>query len=205
MARLSSANTLPIVTNSSSSLDRVPQLVGQLNSDGLANLIAGNDNAASKRPNPPRAMKAALDAVADSRSGSSLSSGSESASEEDYDALKHDPMAVITGGKGGGFVAEPSGKNTPELSIDKTYQDIKPALEARPGPTRLKSIPVTLNKLKEKGKYVLTADDEDLREILRIGLERVGACVAYFSVWVKLTLSTGEKSIWSEEETKQIQ
>ncbi|PMD44299.1 MBOAT family protein [Hyaloscypha variabilis F] len=45
-------------------------------------------------------------------------------------------------------------------------------MNSRPGPPRLKSIPVTLNKLNEKGRYILTADDDALREILRTGIER---------------------------------
>ena len=95
---------------------------------------------------------------------------SETASEEDYDAMKHDPSAVVAGGKGGGFT---HGAKTPDT--DKTYEELavtslKPP---RPGPPRLKSIPVTLNKLKEHGRYVLTADDDALREILKLGIERV--------------------------------
>jgi sterol O-acyltransferase len=171
MSRLM-ATAKPIDTSRSSSLDRVPQLVGQLNSDGIANLEADKNYVPRSRTEPPRSLKTALNAVADSRSGSSLNSGSE-ISEEDYDALKHDPMTVVRGGKGGGFGGESNGKTTPEVDGEKTYQDIKPSSKSRPHPTRLKSIPVTLNKLKEKGRYVLTADDEDLREILRIGLERV--------------------------------
>ena len=86
--------------------------------------------------------------------------------------MEHDPTAVIPGGKGGGFEENNPAQTLLERRAKTSFQDIKPAVASRPGPTRLKSIPVTLNKLKEDGRYILTADDEDLREILRIGLER---------------------------------
>ena len=131
-----------------------------------------NHSVANRSSNPPRSLKAVLESVADSRRESSGDTTSELSSEEDYDALKHDPEAIIAGGKGGGFVAETNGK-TLDANKNKSYEEIKVPSRSRPGPTRLKSIPVTLNKLKEKGKYILTADDEALREILRIGIERV--------------------------------
>jgi sterol O-acyltransferase len=116
-------------------------------------------------------LKAALDAVADSRRDSSASTASESASEEDYDAFRHDPMAIVAGGKGGGF--ETTNRKASDANGSKTYELLTVSSDSRPSPTRLKSIPVTLNKLKEKGRYILTADNEALREILRTGIERV--------------------------------
>ena len=173
MARLSSANTTPSVKRSSS-LDNAPQLVGQLNSDGIASLEADSTYTLPSRSNPPRSLKLALDAAVESGRSSSTDTASETASEEDYDALKHDPMAVVVGGKGGGFEADSDGKISPQSSSEKAYEELKvPKSKVRPGPTRLKSIPVTLNKLKEKGRYILTADDDALREILRMGIERV--------------------------------
>ncbi|KAE9378053.1 hypothetical protein N431DRAFT_328731 [Stipitochalara longipes BDJ] len=80
-------------------------------------------------------------------------------------------MAVVAGGKGGGFEGAANG-NVVETNGSKTYESLKGPTNSRPGPARLKSIPVTLNKLKEKGRYILTADDDALREILRIGIER---------------------------------
>lgn len=114
----------------------------------------------------------ALGAVDGSRRNSSAGSTSESASEEDYDAFRHDPMAVVAGGKGGGFDGATNGAAA-EINSSKTYESLKVPSSSRPGPARLKSIPVTLNKLKEKGRYILTADDDALREILRSGIERV--------------------------------
>jgi sterol O-acyltransferase len=128
------------------------------------------------RSEPPRSLKQALDAVADTRRGSSSDGGSESQSEEDYDALKHDPNTIVKSGKGGGFTSEANGNGTTSTSVVETsFQEIKSSsLKPRPSAARLKSIPVTLNKLEEKGRYILTADDDALRKILRIGIERVG-------------------------------
>ena len=170
MARL--AATPPTLASRSSSIDKVPQLVGQLNSDGIASLEADHTYTQPRRSEPARSMKMALGAVDGSRRNSSADSISESASEEDYDALRHDPMAVVAGGKGGGFEGATSGPAV-ETNGSKAYQSLKVPSNSRPGPPRLKSIPVTLNKLKEKGRYILTADDDALREILKTGIERV--------------------------------
>jgi sterol O-acyltransferase len=173
MARLAITTVPPGINNQSLSLDKAPQLVGQLNSDGIANLQEDTAYTSPTTIAAPRSLKAALEAVTDSRRSTNGSdTASETASEEDYDALKHDPSAVVVGGKGGGFVAETSGAKTPDTG--KTYEGVKPpSSKSRPGPTRLKSIPVTLNKLKEHGRYVLTADDDALKEILKLGIERV--------------------------------
>jgi sterol O-acyltransferase len=172
MARLPVAPTPPAAASRSSSLDKVPQLVGQLNSEGIASLEADHTYTQPRRSEPPRSLKIALDAVDGSRRNSSADSTSESASEEDYDAFRHDPMAVVAGGKGGGFEGATNG-TAAETNGSKTYESLKVPSNLRPGPARLKSIPVTLNKLKEKGRYILTADDDALREILSTGIERV--------------------------------
>jgi hypothetical protein len=89
---------------------------------------------------------ASLQAVEIAASGST----SESGSEEDYDAIQTNPATIMEGAKG-----------STSFSV------------APPGPTRLRSIPFTLNKLEEKGKYALTADKDALREILKMSIERV--------------------------------
>lgn len=170
MARLAVAATPPAAASRSSSIDNVPQLVGQLDADGIANLQADHTYSQPRRAEAPRSLKMALDAAQSSRKTSSADSASESASEEDYDTFRHDPMAVVADGKGGGF----EGNGMPaETNGSTKYESLRVPSSSRPGPPRLKSIPVTLNKLKEKGRYILTADDDALREILRIGIERV--------------------------------
>jgi sterol O-acyltransferase len=78
-------------------------------------------------------------------------------------------MAVVAGGEGGGF----ENGTAAETNGSKKYESLKSPSNSRPSPARLKSIPVTLNKLKEKGRYILTADDDALRQILMSGIERV--------------------------------
>ncbi|PMD25227.1 MBOAT family protein [Hyaloscypha hepaticicola] len=77
-------------------------------------------------------------------------------------------MAVVAGGEGGGF----ENGTAAETNGSKTYELLKSPSNSRPSSARLKSIPVTLNKLKEKGRYILTADDDALRQILMSGIER---------------------------------
>ncbi len=175
MSRLSAGDAPTAVSSRSSSMEKVPQLVGQLNADGTATLRAdtlllpqgGLDH-------PPRSLKMALDAAAHTRRRYSTGdTPSEISSEEDYDAMQHDPGTILPGGKGGGVEVDASRPTTPLVNGAKTYEDLQIPSKKRPGVTRLKSIPVTLNKLKEKGKYILTADDGALREILRAGVERV--------------------------------
>jgi sterol O-acyltransferase len=170
MARLAMAATPPAAASRSSSIDKVPQLVGQLNSDGIASLEADHTYIQPRRSEAPRSLKAALDAAGSSRRTSSADCPSESASEEDYDTFRHDPMAVVADGKGGGFEGNRAQAQT---NGSKKYGSLTVPSNSRPGAPRLKSIPVTLNKLKEKGRYILTADDDALREILRTGIERV--------------------------------
>ena len=167
MARLA-----PNSSDRRASLDKAPQLVGQLNSDGIASLKEDTAYVIPKLSKSPRSLKMALEKTGRKGSDSTSNSGS----EEDYDALKHDPGTVVRGGKGGGFASESltdSGMTTPDPSATKSYEAIKIQSKSRPLPPRLKSIPVTLNKLNEDGRYVLTADDEALAEILKMGIERV--------------------------------
>jgi sterol O-acyltransferase len=110
-----------------------------LNVDGIASLEADTTYTGATS-NPPRSLKAALEAVGGSRRSISDTS-SETASEEDYDALKHDPMAVVRGGRGGGFVAE-DGTKTPELVTNgRSYEELKTRpSKSRPTPSRLRSM-----------------------------------------------------------------
>jgi len=193
--------TPPALASRSSSMDKVPQLVGQLNADGTASLTADETYSQPQRSEPPRSMKMALGALDGSRRNNSADSASESASEEDYDAIRHDPMAVVAGGKGGGFEGAANG-NGLETNGSQTYESLKVPKNSRPGPARLKSIPVTLNKLKEKGRYILTADDDALREILRTGIERVIWTWRLYRAWLT---HTGEESCLCKEASKQIQ
>jgi len=153
-----------------SRLDKAPQLVGQLNSDGTTSLEEDNGYKAPAQMKAQRSLKVALEAAGRKDSDTASNSGS----EEDYDALKQEPGTVLLGGRRGGFMEDSSDETrTSETSTtEKSYEAIKPS-KTRPMPPRLKSIPITLNKLQDNGRYVLTADDEALKEILKLGIERV--------------------------------
>lgn len=165
-------------SSSPTSTNQNSQFVGELNADGTVNVRIDSTQAHNGRPN---AMATALREASNRRESSASDSvASEDMSVEDYDAMKHEAEAVVVGAKGGGFVAETNESSDVAvvngmtvINGEKTYKDINAGPRLRPGPTRLKSIPVTLNKLKEKGRYILTADDESLQEILKAGMERV--------------------------------
>lgn len=63
--------------------------------------------------------------------------------EEDYDHLKVDPYAVVSGAHGGGFEQHPSGK--PHLRFSRG----------------------TLSEKADSGDYVLETRDEDVKKILK--------------------------------------
>jgi sterol O-acyltransferase len=136
------------------SLAKSPRLVGRLSADGTATLDADNTSSVNVTDSRGHWPVEASPDVGTSRSAS------ESGAEEDYESVQHSAAEIVEGGKGGGFEEQPvHGKS--KLSA------------RRPDPTRLKSIPITLDRLAEKGKYVLTADKSALREILKLSIERV--------------------------------
>lgn len=135
---LSATPNSPGNISRSSSLDKAPQLVGQLNAEGIASLQKDLSYLAPTS-NPPRSLKAALEAVSSSKRGISDTS-SETASEEDYDALRHDPSTVVRGGRGGGFEEDANGGASEPVNNGKTYEDLKPSSKSRPRPSRLRSM-----------------------------------------------------------------
>ncbi|KAL3424372.1 Sterol O-acyltransferase 2 [Phlyctema vagabunda] len=156
--------------SSSSSVVGVQQLVGHLNADGLASLkVDKTYNLPGSDIKPPRSLKLALDAASGKSGSSDIDTASESASEEDYDALKVDPLTVRSGGKGGGYN---SASLRTTVTEEKIFTELQTSAQTRPSINRLKSIPITLKKSSEKGRYLLRADDEVLKEVLRMNIER---------------------------------
>jgi sterol O-acyltransferase len=108
--------------------------------------------------------------------------------EEDYDTLRLDPATIITGSHGGGLegpIHSDEGSTSVDSSVngDKIYEAIHPrpsgAVSSHSLPQlkkdrngRPKSIQVMLEKTNKKGRYTLTADDPDIREILRHRIEQ---------------------------------
>ena len=105
--------------------------------------------------------------------------------EDDYDDINVDPSTVLLGSKGGGLQSEATlesprrirlGLNT-SFHVDistTTNTGILPSKAPLSSPHRLrrKSIPVTLQKTDTRGRYLLNADDPEIREILSRGLQR---------------------------------
>jgi len=147
------------------SIDIAPQLVGKLCEDGTAQLEQDTIYTKGNSSRHSQSLKDVLEGSTHSSQNGS-DNGSESTSEEDYDSLKHDPLTVVSGGRGGGY------ENVDELNKPKSYEEIRTSSGSPSSPTRRKSIPIKLNKLEEDGRYMLTADDAALTEILKTGLER---------------------------------
>jgi hypothetical protein len=154
--------------------DGAPRLVGKLDANGIASLEADAAIALNgKYPGvPARSLKVALDAaaLANGRSGSATP---DSASDEDYDKLQHDPLTVVAGGRGGGFTRESNGAASSIERNKGPENGQQKSRRSRSTPPNLMSIPVTLKKADQKGQYYLIADDAELKEILKMGFERV--------------------------------
>lgn len=157
------------------SLDKAPQIKGQLGPGGFTSLEIDDGNSNHQHTNDsPRHSTA----TPDSHSASADSDSISTASEEDYDKIRHDPQVMVSGGRGGGF--EGSNEEGPKIH-EKLYANITASASdpKLPGHLRLKSVPVTLTMSDEKGKYTLTADDEQLRSMLNLTAERVSALLAF--------------------------
>lgn len=119
----------------------------------------GTSAPAESRGNDPRphSLRDALRA-ATARHSSSTTSLSSSASEEDYDAKTHQPVAVLLQRKDPDSspktVAMDSGESTP---TDTSFE----ASVAKSAPRKASKV------------YTIISDDKELREILRRGLQRV--------------------------------
>lgn len=164
-----------------------PELVGTISRDGTAVLKPVRSSLAT--PNRPR-----FDLNEEDSSSSAISDGEEDDAAaaatatataddedeiEDYDDLILDPDTIIEGSSGGNLenIMSQSDVNLPKLqqSLSGTGHIRRKSdthvRHASPD-TRRKSIQIRLEKTGKKGQYILTADDPELREILRKGLER---------------------------------
>jgi sterol O-acyltransferase len=98
--------------------------------------------------------------------------------EEDYDELKHDPKTMVEGSLGGGLKINTMNGHSNGIpqasSTEKVVEVIRPTSPAARIPLgdRRRSIQITLEKTNKKGKYILTADDPEYREIMRNLIER---------------------------------
>ena len=146
-----------------------PHLSGKLNKHGIA-ALQPNDDMDQKENEDPLVYD-----VADSNEHS-LSASSEEL--EDYDAMPLDPDTIVDGSTGGiADIRRPSaGHNRHSNGHIRRRSEF-----AEGGPdtlTRRKSIQVRLEKTDQRGRYILTADDPEIKEILKKGIEREQAAVA---------------------------
>lgn len=97
--------------------------------------------------------------------------------EEDYDLLQTDPSTVLRGSHGGGLQSEPTLERPHKVSLNvgmdlsnQSAEDLKlPPLIHLEGSQPSSFM---LQETGEDGKYILKANDPELREILRKGLQR---------------------------------
>ncbi|KAL1621691.1 Sterol O-acyltransferase 2 (Sterol-ester synthase 2) [Neofusicoccum ribis] len=101
---------------------------------------------------------------------------------EDYDDVQFDASAVIAG-SGGGGLTDPGlivqGSSNGSLSggsspRERSYDDVRAPLDRDQSSPhgRRKSVQVHLERTAKRGRYVLTADDPEIRRILRHGVEK---------------------------------
>lgn len=148
-------------------------IVGNLSLDIVAHPKTSDENLASFRENNNKSTI----------SSDTAPQRDESQGEDDYDVLRSDPANVLRGSKGGGLRAEPTldipqnikpatqfksivGKDSPQSSPYASFSS-KSSLGGR-----RQSFSIKLEKTSEKDRYILKADDPELRDILRSGLQR---------------------------------
>lgn len=145
-------------------------LIGRLDADGAASLQVDSSISSPTSLNGGErisAMKAALRDATNS-TGNNSSADSETPSDEDYDTLTPDHEAIL-----------PNGADKSSHSVSEVPQEEHEAYEAlmagnnRPAMKRMRSIPIILKKADKKGRYLLKADDVELRRLLKMGMERV--------------------------------
>jgi sterol O-acyltransferase len=152
-------------------LEDAYHFVGELASDGsIGSLKADLFLNTDATPDPINGNGAANR----SGTGSYSTDFSDTTSDEDYDTLKTDPSAMVMGGRGGGFLARED-QTWNEKFLENHYRG---ASEERTDETRRErrqSIPVILERTDKTGRYLLTSDDPELRELLAIFSERASS------------------------------
>lgn len=120
--------------------DMKPETVRSAVPHDVASLVAAQKAFSNGSGRPIRAMKIAL-----SQAPTLQHDSSGSITEEDYDHLKPNPYAVVPGAHGGGFEAHPPTDGKPHLRFSKGK----------------------VSKDAVTGDYVLEAQEEDVKEILK--------------------------------------
>lgn len=153
-----------------------PQLVGRMSGDGIADLTA---NHAAKQNGTLRPAQEAVE-THDFGTSSSASPAVSVTTDEDviesYDDLEVDADAIISHSTG--LLEETL--TAPTADIESAMQDQNMLQRQRSGSSgngrskhgKRNSIQIRLEKTDRKGRYILRADDPEIRDILRKGIER---------------------------------
>ncbi|KAI4738386.1 acyl-CoA/sterol acyltransferase [Aureobasidium sp. EXF-12298] len=143
------------------------ELVGSIANDGTASL-------------KPRHKQTTYLQTADASNSSSSASLTSDDDVEDYDKIQLDPDTIINGSSGGPLGETATGsQQEQDLSLKPSRSGVGHIRRQSDNSTRQlspdsrrKSIQVRLEKTDRKGHYTLTANDPDIRDILRKGMER---------------------------------
>ena len=94
--------------------------------------------------------------------------------DDEHDELDLDPRNVIRGSTGGGLQTEPTLDipQTANLKTQMQYGSIYGTDDLLSSARGQLEVPIKLQKTSEKGRYILKADDPELRDVLRKGLQR---------------------------------
>lgn len=137
-----------------------PQLVGKLGRNSIAELQPDSISASSPdgtaHSNTTQDGVGARDFASRSKSDSAAAQTDSDDTIEDYDELELNPDTLIANSRSGAGVTDASPRRKSDTGL----------------PNRRRSIQIKLQKTDRKGEYTLTADDPEISEILRNGLER---------------------------------
>jgi sterol O-acyltransferase len=168
--------------------DHDSELLNKISADGFTHpaptLPPLTDDPSAQPTTPSDRLRPFL---ARGNSSGNISSAS-GASEYDFDAVRIDPSTVVAGSSGGGLHAlatleKPTRRSRGGLDALGAGDQRSPPLSGA-GSERRGSISVKLERTGTKGRYLLRADDPEVREILRRGVER------------QLREQEGRKEIW---------
>ena len=168
----------PIATSSSGSTLNLSNDGGHLDGDLVLEtpiFVKPRENEASS--------KTEIDSNLRWRPGDEQSSRSKQVhDQDDYDMLDLDPKAVLRGSRGGGLHTEPTLDIPQRADLTTQYESMLGTDASRPSPDdvissvrdkpeRRPSFSIKLRGTGEKGRYILKANDPELREILRKWLQ----------------------------------
>ena len=125
---------------------------------------------ANSRMNGTQARDLSVEPLSTSNSEKGINDEDSSEEIEDYDDLQLDPDTLVANTRTSLDNAfRPAGPSLDGTDDGKNRRESVPESESR---QRKSSIQIRLEKTDRKGRYILTADDPEIKEILRKGIER---------------------------------